>query len=266
MTAQVITIDTGANSDGGDYKVSRYNATRHGILSQHTILPWEDKAEYEKLLDNLAQEYQPETPTECHLLEELAGIMWRKGRLRQAEKAAYASEAQSVSGRDSSLIKAALINENTKINPYDLSVGNLAATPSDDEDYESAKAELDYWEKKTKTLEKGGVAGALTDFDDAWVNDWKGFLDDKKEYNSTVDEKEVFTKYIEEYASQCRNRIAQRDYRPNIQRQVIGQAYMTDHLNKIFRYETHLDRRFERTVAMLLKLKEIKKHINQPIN
>ena len=62
--------------DGG-YDASRLNALRHGVLSAHTVLSWEDKAEYEALLSALAQEHAPHGPTEEHLVEEIAGIIWR---------------------------------------------------------------------------------------------------------------------------------------------------------------------------------------------
>jgi hypothetical protein len=50
------------------YGASRFNALRHGVLSVHTVLPWEDKAEYEALLNALVEEYAPHGPTEEHLV------------------------------------------------------------------------------------------------------------------------------------------------------------------------------------------------------
>ena len=47
----------------GGYDVSRFNALRHGVLSAHTVLPGENKAEYEALLSALAQEHAPHGPT-----------------------------------------------------------------------------------------------------------------------------------------------------------------------------------------------------------
>jgi hypothetical protein len=73
---------------GGGYGLARWNAVRHGLLARETVLPWEDRAEYERLLAALDAEHRPEGPTECHLLEELAGVVWRKRRLRLAEGAA----------------------------------------------------------------------------------------------------------------------------------------------------------------------------------
>ena len=57
--------------------------------SRYTVLPWEDEDEYRVLVDVLVMEHAPSGPTEEHLVEELAGILWRKRRLRMAETATY---------------------------------------------------------------------------------------------------------------------------------------------------------------------------------
>jgi len=69
----------------GDYQLSRLNAVNHGVLSKHTVLPWEDQKEYRELLDALIADHNPQGQTELYLIEELAGIIWRKRRLRLAE-------------------------------------------------------------------------------------------------------------------------------------------------------------------------------------
>ena len=68
-----------------NYKETRFNATTHGILSRHTVLPWENPEEYRELYDALIAVYAPLGPTEGHLVEELAGIMSRKQHLRMAD-------------------------------------------------------------------------------------------------------------------------------------------------------------------------------------
>ncbi len=70
------------------YAGTRFNAVKHAVLSRYTVLPWEDASEYGDLLDALVAEHRPEGPTEMHLVEELAGIVWRKRRLRLAEASA----------------------------------------------------------------------------------------------------------------------------------------------------------------------------------
>jgi hypothetical protein len=56
------------------YQRSRLNAIRHGILFRHLLLPWEDRSEYDDLLESLVTEHRPNGPTEEHLVEELATL------------------------------------------------------------------------------------------------------------------------------------------------------------------------------------------------
>ena len=44
---------------------------------------------YHALVAALVSEHAPQGPTEEHLVEELAGVLWRKRRLRLAEAAAH---------------------------------------------------------------------------------------------------------------------------------------------------------------------------------
>jgi hypothetical protein len=61
---------TALPAEGGGYKIARFNALRHGVLSRYTVLPWEDEGEYRALLDALVAEHAPQGPTEEHLVEE----------------------------------------------------------------------------------------------------------------------------------------------------------------------------------------------------
>jgi len=79
----------------GNYQATRFNALQHGVLSRYAVLPWEDRSEYLALLDALVSEHAPNGPTEEHLVEELAGIIWRKRRLRISEAALYREELRS---------------------------------------------------------------------------------------------------------------------------------------------------------------------------
>ena len=82
----------------GSYGATRFNAIRHAVLSRYTVLPWEDETEYRALLSALVAEHAPEGPTEEHLVEELAGIIWRKRRLRMAEAAMYREKLRHDAG------------------------------------------------------------------------------------------------------------------------------------------------------------------------
>src|ERR1700738_980876 len=93
----------------GNYELARFNALRHGVLSQHTVLPWEDGDEYSTLLEALVAEHKPKGPTEEHLVEELAGVIWRKRRLRLGESATHHRALKRTMDAYRETAKAALI-------------------------------------------------------------------------------------------------------------------------------------------------------------
>lgn len=81
-------IVVNGEDETNNYGVVRYNALKHGILSKHVVLPHENKSEFDDILASLSAEHQPSGMTEAYLVEELAGIMWRKRRVLLAEGAA----------------------------------------------------------------------------------------------------------------------------------------------------------------------------------
>jgi hypothetical protein len=103
-------VETLLQPHGGNYEMARFNALRHGVLWQYTVLPWEDGAEYDALIEALAEEHSPRGPTEEHLVEELVGIIWRKRRLRQAEAAAHHRALRRTTDSYQETAKAAVIH------------------------------------------------------------------------------------------------------------------------------------------------------------
>src|SRR3954469_7068646 len=90
--------------------MTRFNALRHGVLSRYTVLPWENADEYDILLAALVAEHGPQGPTEEHLIEELAGIIWRKRRLRLAEAAAHRRGLEGTLDSYRETVKVALVH------------------------------------------------------------------------------------------------------------------------------------------------------------
>jgi len=86
---------TESHQTAPSYALTRFNALNHGVLSRNVVLPWEDASEYRDLVAALVAEHVPVGPTEEHLVEELAGIVWRKRRLRRAEAAAHRNALRS---------------------------------------------------------------------------------------------------------------------------------------------------------------------------
>ena len=80
-----------------NYDSSKYNAVKYGIFSKYTVMHWENKDDYDSILNDLIEEYQPNNITERHLIVELANIIWSKMRLKYAEKASFQSIASTAS-------------------------------------------------------------------------------------------------------------------------------------------------------------------------
>ncbi len=55
-----------------------------------------------------------------------------------------------------------------------------------------------------------------------------------------------------------RDRRTELESRPLIRTQAFAEAFDPDRLGNLARYETHLDRKLERTLAMLLKLQDLR--------
>ena len=136
-------VETLPQPRGGNYELARFNALRHGVLSRHTVLPWEDGEEYLLLLGAFVAEHKPQGPTEEHLVEELAGVIWRKRRLRLGERAAHHRALMSASDRDQRTAEAALIGvaEDVEVDSIDDAIRSPEQqTPEDRADLEDDQA------------------------------------------------------------------------------------------------------------------------------
>jgi hypothetical protein len=77
---------TGPRSAAGKQRSSQ-NALTHGLTSRSPVLPSEDQAAYDTHRRQFFDEYQPATPTETQLTQELADTAWRLNRIPLLEAA-----------------------------------------------------------------------------------------------------------------------------------------------------------------------------------
>lgn len=240
------------------YESARFNALRHGILSRFTVLPWENANEYKVLVDALAAEHRPVGPTEEHLVEEIAGILWRKRRLRLAENAAFRRGLTRVGTSDQETARAALIHvkveEQTAPNKADLidSVAQNQTTPLRAIDllksgaaraYEKALASLqDSMQRRWAQLT---VSSELTlmpfTVGPAYTRDTDGLL-----------------QFLERESHEITARRMELENPEFIRDQSLGEAFDPDQMDGLIRYEVHLDRKLERMLSMLIRLKELR--------
>ena len=71
---------TGPRTAAGKQRSAR-NAVTHGLTAASPILPTEDPAAYQIHCRQFRDEYQPATPTESQLTQELAETAWRLNRI-----------------------------------------------------------------------------------------------------------------------------------------------------------------------------------------
>lgn len=239
------------------YDAVRYNAMKHGILSRYTVLSHENHADYESLLQSLMDEHQPAGATEQHLIEELASIIWRKRRVLQAEGATINKGLKESSRNAKTIIPAAapfelgFSGEGTDIRDLmDMKPEDVA------ESHQNARDDIAATSKASAILRKNGdydrALDALLPETREW---WQNSLDDDKYpadaagLEAFIDEHVTPLIYQQEKAARHHNAIVN---------QAMGEGFHAYKLEQISRYETHLDRRFERTLAMLVKLKELR--------
>lgn len=244
------------------------SALQHGILSRHLLLQSEDHSEYVALLESLRAEHLPEGVTEQHLVEELAGIMWRKRRLRIAETAHHRKQLRK-EGTDSynKTAYSAMIYTNSNANIGDFSVKKALAC-TDAENQNLLEEIEEYRQPAIKALalleEGGSYEAALALLAEGtrawWQEDALGHAANKGNfvYQANTEHLQHFLRlegvpyYSQEHEEVLR--------RPLVRQQAEGEAFIPDDtLEKFARYEVHLDRKFERTLTVLIRLQDMRK-------
>lgn len=242
-----------------NYEPVRYNAMKHGILSRLAVLPHEDVGEFGDLLAALVEEHQPAGATEMHLIEELAAIIWRKRRVLMAEGATINQGLKSAVKNAESVIPAAapfqggLTGKGTDLREV------VTATPTENtESLQYADFDLKATERARAILFKGG-ANAYAKARRVLHRDSRDSWDESVEDESYTEDAEGLETWIREWLMPyCYQREVEARYQPAIKAQTLGEGLQANRLVALNRYEVHLDRKFERTLAMLLKLKQLR--------
>jgi hypothetical protein len=84
-------LSTGPRTADGKLASSR-NSTKHGLASGTLIIPGEDPAAFETLLNDLLEEHQPATATEDLLIQEIAQSFWLTQRAIRLQNGCFTGE------------------------------------------------------------------------------------------------------------------------------------------------------------------------------
>jgi hypothetical protein len=235
-------------------------------VSRYTVLPWEDADEYRALVAALAAEHAPQGPTEEHLIEELAGILWRKRRLRLAEAAAYRRGLDGTLESDRETAKVALVHVDAETES-EWVVDAIRATATDtEEDIADMDADEAMTRRAIKLLASKrndayeAALAALRDDTQQWWADLLARGPDELEEGeepATADA-EGLRNFIEGKVLPWFEDRKELANRPLIREQAFGEALDVGKLESLGRYEVHLDRKLERMLTMLVRLQELR--------
>ena len=249
-------------------EITRFNALRHGVLSRYTVLPWEDAEEYRTLVAALVEEHAPYGPTEEHLVEELAGVMWRKRRLRLSEAAAHRRGLDSTLASYRETAKVALVHLEATDDAETVDEA-IRATPADTEDdVRDVRDDERLTRRALKVLGTNrndayeAALGMLREDTQEW---WAAMLgraphemeDDEEPATADI---ESLRRFLEaKVLPWFEGRKKELANRPLIREQAFGEALDSDKLERLGRYEVHLDRKLERMLAVLFRLKDLRR-------
>ena len=123
---------------------------------------------------------------------------------------------------------------------------------------QDAALDLAATRKAAAILRKGGP-NAYTKARRALIEESRSFWDEHVDEESYPATAEGLAEFIRETLEPICFRMAREaQFTPAIKAQTLGEGLQAQRLEKLNRYETHLDRKFERTLAMLLKLKQLR--------
>ncbi len=254
------------------YTKTRHNAVRHGILSNVDVLHWEDATELQNLRQGFLDDFKPQGASELYLVEELATIAFRKQRLYKAENALIISHLRTATSsynlKYTLSEEATLLSGNSDIKADDLSFERILYP-----DHEKDQENLSYYQKCIETCESiinqdamsyEEALNTLGTLPEGLLEHWRECLKNPEKWVDS--EGNPYTKTIQSLKSRLQEVIDDFSKRKNlieakdqIRQQAIGTSYLPDKkMESLQRYETTMDRLFERKLSVLLKLQDIR--------
>jgi hypothetical protein len=222
---------------------------------------------YQALLEALTLEHKPSGPTEQHLVVELAGVPWRTNRLRLAEASTYHRALKETTSSFSDTAEAALILTPGSHHKIEVSEA-IKASPGDTQiDLSDLEADRGMTIKVLEILRSGkadAYDSALAKLHESTQYSWEHQLasepDDYDADDTPYDaDAPSLLRFIEtEIVDWYDRQREQIELRPRVRAQALGESLDPARLERLARYEVHLDRKCERTISTLLRLQELR--------
>jgi len=245
-------------NDKKQYEMTRFNSVKHGLRSSVPVLPHESKEAFNYLRDKFMAEYLPQGPTEEMLVEELISIVWRKRRVLSAEAASLNKGLERSISFPLNLINASQPFRLHMESSEDMEQEVRTLLSLDEDGLKEHRAHVAEMRESLKAAEsrlaQGGKGAARQAFS-LLTEDLQALWYATSRENTKEDIEDFI---LSEIAQKVSSAEAMSHYVPEIRQQAIGSAFNGFPFEQIARYEAHLDRKFERALSMLFKLREIR--------
>ena len=246
----------------GDEVQQKLNAPEAAI---NALLPWESQEAFLALFDGLHAEYKPRGSSEAVLVERLAWLIWKRQRIMLAERAAHLVEvSRHIGGSEGRVIaKRALVASG--VEQVSGNAASALETHAHDDAEEGAynESEAQDLAKAIAILEAGkteaSIEAALTCLREDSLDWWANVVADEGETDTTEERAARLLSFITgSLQEQMTEQIQAVEQRPAVRLQVWGQSLDPFRTSKLLALDGELDRQFERTLGMLLKLQSIR--------
>lgn len=281
--SKLISKPGGPRTQQGKQRASR-NAIKFGIFSKAIVLEGESRAEYDRLLARLWEAWQPQGAREEVEVEKMAIITWRQRRLFLAEGAEIRKsiefvesdqrdreheEAERIGSRTTLLDLHGLIREirNPEIFEYcleslnDLKKNIATRGFKPDEDDRILETVYGRWVEFR-------LRGNLYDFYKIAFTIFEGFEGDRQ-HDGDRQQKRVRAEFLNDIDEEIRRLKREQEAHASIEAtrtnlKILRQYVPKERaLDRLLRYEAHLDRLYDRAVSRLERLQRMR--LGQPI-
>ncbi len=228
------------------------------------LCPWEDGDAFAGLLEAFIKAHAPDGPAERSLVERLVWIEWRRKRLVAAEAAVHVAHAFDRASDDHStrktLNRAGITDRKAR---DDISVGEVLRG-SDTDDAETIAAIREGVSDVEAALEmidagrayKTVVARLDEDMRDWWAGELNETEDGKPKYQEDCASLKTFL--AGDALPWRRGWLTVNAARPAIRAQAIAESFDPVRLRQLWDMEARLDRQFEKSLGMLIRLQEMR--------
>ena len=231
--------------------------------AHQALLPWESEESFLELRAALIDEHSPEGATQVSLIDRIADIIWKRQRIRLAERSLHLSSLRSSMGghSDHRLGRTALVTSDV-IKPSTEDRAAITTLASEDEGHSEYYAEeLADLNKAISILEAGtsnaAIDAALACLREDTIEWWETLLEeDEEEVLNSAEGLHGFL--VSKVLPEVEKLIRGVDQRPEVRLHAWGESMDPIRLARLIALDTELDRQYERNLGMLLKLQAMR--------